>query len=340
MDATYKRLYSVPRMVADLVRAVAPDLARRIDFSTLEDLSAETVGTRGQQRRGDKVWRARLRGGGRILLLLEFQSDKSAGIMPLRVLEYTALQLVQLHLKRRLGTVGQWPAVLPIVLYCDAAPWTEAVEMRGLFAPVDAALAPHLPSQRLVLLDELRAEADDMPPGNLTRVVVGLEQSRLLEDLVRVTEPLDRWIGGDDRLRGVFADWIREMAEELAPGAPPIRTLEEARMTLVERIAEWPKPWIEQGMAEGRKEGLTLGREQGIAEGLADQRALLRRLAASRFGAAAGDRLAAALARVADAERLADAGELIVSCSNAEELIARLGQLHAMPVNGVPPRGR
>ncbi len=109
-------------------------------------------------------------------------------------------------------------------------------------------------------------------------------------------------------------------------------------MTLVERIAEWPKPWIEQGMAEGRKEGIAQGREQGLAEGLADQRALLRRQAASRFGTAAGDRLAAALAQVADAERLADAGELIVSCSTAEELIARLGQLHAVPVNGVAPR--
>ena len=71
-------------------------------------------------------------------------------------------------------------------------------------------------------------------------------------------------------------------------------------MTLEERVAEWPKPYIRQG------------REEGISLGIAHERQLLRRMAAARFGAATADRLARALAAEADPERLAIVGEAIV----------------------------
>ena len=55
-DPIYRRLFSFPRMVEDLLRAVvrAPWLDD-VDFATLEKLSADHVGDRGQQRRGDAV---------------------------------------------------------------------------------------------------------------------------------------------------------------------------------------------------------------------------------------------------------------------------------------------
>ena len=44
-------------------------------------------------------------------------------------------------------------------------------------------------------------------------------------------------------------------------------------MSLVERVAEWPKQWLqegrEQGIAEGRAQGVAEGRAQGVAEGRA-----------------------------------------------------------------------
>ena len=50
-DPIYRRLFSFPRMVEDLLRAVvqAPWLDD-VDFATLEKLSADHVGDRGQQR--------------------------------------------------------------------------------------------------------------------------------------------------------------------------------------------------------------------------------------------------------------------------------------------------
>ncbi len=97
-----------------------------------------------------------------------------------------------------------------------------------------------------------------------------------------------------------------------------MRTLEEVCMTLEERVAEWPKQWFREGVEQGREQGLEQGREQGIAQ----QRALLFRLATTRFGPETAGRLSEVLARVADPELLAEAGEWLVRCDTGAELLA------------------
>ena len=331
-DPLYKKLYSFARMVADLLRAVAPEIARQLDFSTLRDVSAQYVGERDQQRRGDKVSRVRLHDGAvQVLALLEFQSDKAAGLMPLRILEYTTLLLTELNRTGELGVPGEWPVPLPVVLYNGLSAWTLPVEARGLFPRVDAALRPYVPSQRLLVVDELRANADDMPTGNLTRAVVGFEQSRSPADLAAVARDLTGWLGADEvELRRVFVDWVREMDARLRPpGTAPgraIATLEDASMSLVERIGEWHKPWLQRGIEQGREQGIEQAREQGLAH----ERTLLARLASVRFGAGAGDLMAVALAGVSDRERLADVGEWIVTSATREELDRRLAGLNGL----------
>ena len=124
-------------------------------------------------------------------------------------------------------------------------------------------------------------------------------------------------------LQRAFVDWIRQMAERLAPAGaamPPLRTWEEVRMTLVERVAEWPKQWLR----EGREQGLAEGREQGIEQGVDQQRALLCRMAAARFGADTAAHLADVLAPTADPARLAEIGEWLVRCETAAGFLARL----------------
>ena len=71
--------------------------------------------------------------------------------------------------------------------------------------------------------------------------------------------------------------------------------------------------WTADRVAEGREQGLEQGREQGRAE----ERALLCRLAARKFDAAAGRRLAAALAEV---------GDWIIECGTANELLDRVAR--------------
>ena len=168
----------------------------------------------------------------------------------------------------------------------------------------------------------------DLPYRNLLRAVARLEQSRSPEDVMRAVKALRRWLPqrGAEELRRAFVDWLRQIAGRLAPpGAfvPAIRTLEEASMTLVERVAQWLREGHEQGVAEGREQGVAEGREQGLTQGVDQQRALLCRQAAARFDADAAARLADLLAPTADPERLAEVGDWLVRCDTAAAFFAR-----------------
>ena len=104
---------------------------------------------------------------------------------------------------------------------------------------------PYQPAQGYFLLDLWRVTADDVPARNLMRAVAVVEQSRSFEDVLRVREALRPWLR-DPRaaeLLRAFVDWMRQIAERMAPAGAvvsPVRTLEEMRMSVVERAAEWP----------------------------------------------------------------------------------------------------
>ena len=316
-DQNYKWLFAFRRMVADLLSACVPgDLLAAADLRGLRKLSAEYVSDELLQRHGDAVWRLPLAGSGVfVLVLLEFQSDNDRW-MALRVVIYTGL-LYQELIRNRAPEVaaGRLPTVLPVVLYNGTEPWTAVRDVGELIEPAGGWLAPFQPSQRYYLLDVQRAVADELPRGNLLRAVAGLEQSRSSADLLRTVEALQGWLRGAHaaELRRAFADWVRQMADRLAPRGtvlPRVRTLEDARMTLVERVGEWPKQWLREGREEGREEGI------------AQQRALLCRMAARRFGPDTSARLAEVLAPIADPERLAAVGDLLVSCDTGAEFLA------------------
>ena len=110
-------------------------------------------------------------------------------------------------------------------------------------------------------------------------------------------------------------DWGRQVLQRVVPAGaevPPLRSVEDIGVTLVERAAEWPKQWLREG------------REQGLKEGLEQERALLCRQAAARFGVHTAERLAELLAPIADAERLAEVGDWLVRCETGDQFLARV----------------
>ena len=247
-----------------------------------------------------------------ILVRLEFQF-RTDPLMALRIHEYTVGLYREVVRGAPLGPgVVRLSAVLPVAPYSGVSRWAAAAEPGELVVPVGAGPRAYQPSRRYLVVDERRVEEDDSPPGNLVRAVAGLGRS---------ASPAD--------LRRVFVDWVMRLAGRLAPGseaaagAAVVRTLEEARVTLEERVAQWPKQWFR----EGREEGLEQGREQGLAH----ERALLVRMAATRFGAETGERLSGVLAGISDPEGLAEVGERLVSSETGDELLAR--------VRGTPPPG-
>ena len=384
-DPNYKRLFSFPRMVEDLLRGFLPgSWLAELDFSTLRKLPTEYVSDELLKRHGDCVWRLRRRVEWLYLLvLLEFQSTDEPR-MALRILTYTSLLYQELVRNDALDAGGRLPAVLPVVLYNGEARWKAAVEVGELIAPVGPELAPYQPSQRFIVVDERHVGAEDLPGANLMRAVLGLEQSRTPEDVVRVAELLAEWLRDprDDGLKGAFTDWVWRLAGQFEPGdaeSPTIRTLEGVRMTLEERLAEWPKQWLRQGREEvveqlrragaelppedadmtlvervaewpkqwrqeGREQGVEQGREQGVEQGVEQgrehERALLRRQAASRFGEETAERLSGMLAHVADWDALAEIGDWLVRCETGGEFLARVDPAASGPEQLQRVRGR
>jgi len=130
----------------------------------------------------------------------------------------------------------------------------------------------------------------------VARGLVGRLRSPEHEDLSRAFRAwLDHLAG---RMRPEQADW--------APG----KTLEDVTMTtLAERVAQWPEQWRREGVAEGRREGV----EQ--------ERALLRRQAALRFGDAVAGQVEDLLRTAEDWDQLAVAAELIVRADTGAALV-------------------
>ena len=319
-DPIYKRLFDFPDMVRDLLRAVGGDWIADVDLDTLDKLPAEYVGDSGQARRGDAVWRVRFRNGWLYLLVvLEFQSTNDTR-MALRNLEYTALLYRELDRRKVLGPPGRWPPVLPVVLYNGDVPWTAALEMRDLIADVPEVLLSCQPSQRSLILDERHVAVDDLPSGNLMRGVTGLEQSRTPGDLLRAARGMIGRLRSPENedLSRAFRTWLDHLAERMRPGQAdwaPGRILEDATMTtLAERVAQWPEQWRREGVAEGRKERA------------AQERDLLRRLAALRFGDAFAERVEGLLGTTEDWDQLAAVAELIVGAETEAGLIDGIGR--------------
>ena len=333
-DPTYRRLFAFPRMVEDLLRAVVRgDWIDEVDFRTLRKLPADHVGDQGMQRRGDAAWKVRFHGRWlHLLVVLEFQSA-SDQVMALRIMEYTMLLYRELDRQNELPRPGQWPAVLPVILYSGDDPWTAPLEMRDLIGAAPPELERCQPSQRALLLDEQRVAVDDLPLRNLMRAVVALEQSGSPSDLVAVVDSLREWLASpsDTALGRAFASGLRQVAAQVQLGGaaalPRTGTLEETRMSLLERVAEWPKEWLEEGRREGVVQGRREGVVQGRREGVVHEHALLARQAALRFGDEFGQRVEALLETIDDTDTLTAAAELVVGASSGAALVEGLSDL-------------
>ena len=339
-DAAFKRWFDHERMVEDLLRGFAPaELAAALEFSTLEPMPGEYAGgDRSGSGRADAVWRVRFRGRSEdwlyLLVLLEFQSSVDRH-MAARVLSYTAQMYLKLIRGGRLPADGKLPPVLPVVIYNGERRWSAALEMSESVAAVGPSLAPYQPQQRHLLIDEHALRVEDLPVGNVVSAQIALEQGSVPR-IARTLRELAELLPGPEHesLRRAFAELTVAMVSRSAAARshPELASaLEAAERTgglsamgslLARRIDES----IEAGVARGRTEGLEQGLEQGVARGLEQERAMLARQARRKFGAEAGARLAEVLAGVADAERLAGIGDLVIDCDDGAELLARAEQ--------------
>jgi len=323
-DQGYKRLFSHPEMIRDLLRGfVAADWVAELDFTTLEKYPTEFIADRLRRRRGDVIWRVR-RGFEwlYLYLLLEFQSGVHP-FMAARVFTYVDLLYQDLLRNRQLGQSRRLPSVLPIVLYNGRRRWTAPTDLDALIEPGPASLAAYRPQARYLLIDESTyADAELASQRNLVAALFRLENSRGPEAAREVLTALTEWLTEADQaeLRRSFLIWLRDgflQARLPRVSFPELNKLEEVRNMLTERVVDWTREWKQQGLQEGRQQGLQEGLQQG-------ERRLLLRQIRRRFGEAIATQSAPALERIEQLSVFEALGEELFDCADETAWLARL----------------
>ena len=326
-DRVYKRLFSNPRVVEDLLRGfVSVEWVERLDYTTLRRLPTEYVSRELHHRLGDLVWCLEPATGEApagpvsVLVLLELQSTVDRA-MATRMLTYCALAWESLIGQGSFLRPGLVPATLPVVFYNGASRWTASTRAGEVAWPSPESLGPYQATQRYALVDAGAFGAHDLPPDNRVSGLVALENSRSPTGLVRtLARVFERFGGKADRgFRESLYEWARH-STQMAQGAvlPAFEDLEEGTMpTLLEaRAKEWEARWFR----EGHEKGVAQGAAQGKAE-------LLRGLAAQKFGGPEGERVSALIEHIRDPDQLARVGDWLIECESASDLQARLKRL-------------
>ena len=166
---------------------------------------------------------------------------------------------------------------------------------------------------------------DTQPPFRLTS-----HWTRLALDIVAAARRLDEELGR------TFLTWLRVAMSgtgvdlEFLEDPMAMERLEhtgELGGLLEERFRAANAAQIEAARAEGREAARAEEREAARAQieaVRAEERGLLCRLAARKFGAATAERLAIVLEGVDDGDRLAVVGERIIDCTDGAALLASL----------------
>jgi predicted transposase/invertase (TIGR01784 family) len=325
-DRTYRRLFSHPRLVEELIRGFFDEpWVERLDFSTLEPADGSFVGKNLRAREVDLIWKLKTRDGQPVYvyLLLELQSTVDR-YMAVRMMSGTAQLYQSLIDQKALPPGGKLPLVIPIVLYNGLRPWKAATDVAELIAPFDAAADRFRPVFKYRLIDEGSYDLRELEGRkNLAATLFWLEKTPEPAALDRGADRLaDSLSGPDDgELRSAFASWlqlVRMPRQGLTEDdVPAVLGLEEFRTMLQSQVRKWNKILLERGREEGRQEGRQEGRREGKQEGL--QTMLLRQLEL-KFGEV--DARTRSRVRAAEPRLLVEWAERLLSAERLSDVFA------------------
>jgi len=210
-DASYKKMFSSPLLVRDLIKGFVPDeWLQSLNYDTLEKYPGSYVTDDLRGRADDVVWRVKVGTHWVYLyLLIEFQSaiDK---YMALRMMVYVGLLYQDLILAGQIPKSSKLPPILPIVLYNGARRWKAATEVSDLIAVVPGLVAQFRPQMRYLLIDEgAYADAHLESQHNLVAAMFRIEHPDKPEHIRELIQLLDVWLADMPELRRTFVLWLR-----------------------------------------------------------------------------------------------------------------------------------
>ena len=295
-----------------------------LDFSTLEPLPASFVTEHLGQHHADMLWRIHTAGGEwlYLLVLIEFQSTVDRRMAP-RMVNYVSR--IWLGLDREdLGPEGEYPFVLPVVIYNGERRWNAPTDIRDLLASVPEALLGYLPRHRYLLVEVQVLDPSLLPPDNVLAMIAKFEQAQSPEEVDELVALLADWLErvGEPNLVERFRAWITLVVAQRFGSAGlelelKLRKEEEGKMTtLIERSRKWGEELNRQWLEKGITQGIERGRVEG-------ERELVQRLAVRRFGQDSAEQLVPVLEAISDPERIAAVADAVLECETAEEFMAR-----------------
>ena len=264
-DSIYHRLFSHPKMVADLLNDFleAPLLAE-LDLSSMKRLNTKFTATTGQRRRGDVVWEipSRTQGSVFVLLLLEFQSEVDVW-MVLRLQVYAGLLLQQLVDERRLNPTQGLPPVLPILLYNGEPRWHAPTRLRDLIRlPEGSPLWQYQPEMRYHVIDEGRfsdTELKNRP--SLTALLMRMQHPASPDSILEAGRDVVSWFArhpDGPPVKRLFGELLNAGLARL--DGPRIilsasLDLDEVVNMLETYVEKWERDIEQRGESKGRKNG-------------------------------------------------------------------------------------
>jgi len=259
-DHQYKRIFSHPRMVADLIRGfLDPALADGCDFSTLKRCNGSYITDDLREREDDIIWKVTY--GERTLILyilIEFQS-KPDYAMPVRIMTYMGLLWQDLIRTKVINPIKPLPAIMPIVLYNGKQPWSVPEDIKKTINAPEP-LHTFVPSVPYLLIDELRLSVHHLVEvRNLSACLFRLEQSAGPVELIELGFRLNQWMEKDPGLAEMRRDFSLFFENTLMRDQDiPIPNPFVGGTMLAEKVDKWIAAYKAEGKAEGRIEGMAI----------------------------------------------------------------------------------
>ena len=213
-DPGYKKLFSQPRIIEDLLRGfVKQPWIEELDFATLEQLNRHFATPQLGWRESDLIWRVQFHQSWLyVVVLLEFQS-RPQRYMALRMWGYLGLLYLDLLEQKQIPKRGKLPPVLPIVLYNGNWRWNHPTALSELLETLPG-LAPYQPSFEFLLLDESRYPNSALNlPKNIVAALFRLEHSREPHDILNVLRTVLQELqhSPDQELDAAFLAWLKPL---------------------------------------------------------------------------------------------------------------------------------
>jgi predicted transposase YdaD len=274
--------FSSTENAAALIKsALEPELAGRIDFSSLESKPTKYTGPHLEEGHSDLLYSARLDGQQVLVYVLVEHLSQSDRFAVVRVLLYVLLTYWGIIRDEKPESL---PPIVPIVLHHSESGWTAARRFEQVIDPEALGIEPlrrFIPEFEVLLDDISRASDEELRQRQLP--LLGTLALWLLRD----GRNPDRFFAA----LVVWAGALEEVASE--PDGEGIAMLmsyiievlgKELVEKLRQRLAELAlnTEQIMQSIADSfREEGRREGLEKGLEEG---QRAIVRRQLVSKFG--------------------------------------------------------